>query len=686
MSYQQGTLYLSATYIGAQPSPGKDEIGGGFSNNSGTGFSPSPGAMAPLYKHLTQLTVDALDATVETVLQEHKVKLQTLAQTIEDDLAAVRTEGTTHPLPPVQAIQRELQVRNTLLLRKTAEYHVQNALANAFYGADPIGRTDFFAKARRFAPVQTPDGKAVEQWTRSYKAAWSARLLHETIQRLNQQQISVQNFLAAVQTDEQARLISEQEAQRVAAELARMAAEAEARRIVVEQQVANEQRLAAEQAEAQARERARLAALAEAQRLAIEQAELAAAAAAQQLAAEQARLELLAQAQRQAETLRLEREHQQAQQRAREQARQQSPTFAQSGAMSAVGPVFTTTAGSVLANPVTTLALQNALRTAVSGALTALATSATPIIAGFAALLAPSPLGNGDLYSLSVPLSDLAPELPKNLHEAAAAQGHITLKVTLGSSTTGNQTRFVVATTDGVSVPADVPVRLAQFDSEKNLYVSSGAGPQSITLTWTPLVDVPGVVTAFPVIDTDPHIYQGAVLTPAEGRIEGFPQLDQYDFGGFVTVFPSDSGIPPIYTMFRDRRNEPGVASGAGQAVSGAWLGAASQPAGAPVPLHIAAQLKGREFKTFRAFREAFWKAIAEDALLSVQFTGLNKIGMSEGHSPFAPPSEQVGRRTKFEIHHVEQISGGGQVYDMDNLRLLTPKQHIETHSIKGGQ
>ena len=686
MSYQQGTLYLPATYIGAQPSPGKDEIGGGFGNNSGPRFSPSPGAMEPLHKHLTKLTADALDATVETVLQEHEVKLQTLAQTIEDDLAAVRTEGTTHPLPPVQAIQRELQVRNTLLLRKTAEYHVQTALANAFYGADPIGRTDFFAKAKRFAAVQTPNGQAVEQWTRSYKAAWSARLLQETIQRLNQQQIAVQNFLAAVQTDEQARLISEQEAQRVAAELARMAAEAEARRIVVEQQVANEQRLAAEQAEAQAREQARLAALAETQRLANEQAELAAAAAAQQLAAEQARLELLAQAQRQAETLRLERERQETQKRLPEQVRHQSPTLAQSGAMSAVGPVFTTTAGSVLANPVTTLALQNALRTAVSGALTALATSATPIIAGFAALLAPSPLGNGDLYSLSVPLSDLSPEQPNNLHETAAVQGHITLKVRLGSSTSGNQTRFVVATTDGVSVPADVPVRLAQFDSEKNLYVSTGTGPQSIKLTWTPLVDVPGVVTAFPVAETDPQIYQGAIATPAQGQVDEFPQLDLYNFGGFVTVFPIDSGIPPIYTMFRDRRNEPGVASGSGQEVSGAWLGAASQPAGAAVPSQIAAQLKGREFKTFRAFREAFWKAVAGDPFLSAQFTQLNNVDMRNGLAPRARESDQVGRRVKIEIHHLEQISKGGEVYSMDNLRLLTPKQHIETHSNKGGQ
>lgn len=314
MSYQQGQVTLPAIYVGRQPSAGKDEIGGGFGNHLGKGFSPAPGAMEPIFQHLTQQTVTKLDTTVEALNNEYWVNIQTLPQAIEDELAAVRAEGANHPLPPVEAIQRELHVRNTLLLRKTAEFHIQTALANAFYGADPINRStmDFFARARRFAPVQTPDGKAVEQWTRSYKAAWSARPLNEKIQLLNQQHAGVQNFLAAVQNDEHTRQVAQQEAQRVAAELARLAAEAEARRIVAEQEriaaLAQEQRLANEQAQ--------LAALAEAQRLANEQAKA---------AAEQARLEALAEVQRQAEQQRLEREQQEAQKRAQEKANRQPP-------------------------------------------------------------------------------------------------------------------------------------------------------------------------------------------------------------------------------------------------------------------------------------------------------------------------------------------------------------------------
>nr|WP_323371547.1 hypothetical protein [Pseudomonas helleri] len=44
------------------------------------------------------------------------------------------------------------------------------------------------------------------------------------------------------------------------------------------------------------------------------------------------------------------------------------------------------------------------------------------------------------------------------------------------------------------------------------------------------------------------------------------------------------------------------------------WLGAASQSEGAPIPSQIADQLRGRDFRNFRVFREAFWEVVANDA------------------------------------------------------------------------
>ncbi|WP_341350711.1 hypothetical protein [Vibrio gazogenes] len=44
-----------------------------------------------------------------------------------------------------------------------------------------------------------------------------------------------------------------------------------------------------------------------------------------------------------------------------------------------------------------------------------------------------------------------------------------------------------------------------------------------------------------------------------------------------------------------------------------------------------------------------------------------------------------MGGRVKFELHHVEEIQHGGKVYDVDNIRVTTPKNHIDIHK-KGNQ
>ena len=43
----------------------------------------------------------------------------------------------------------------------------------------------------------------------------------------------------------------------------------------------------------------------------------------------------------------------------------------------------------------------------------------------------------------------------------------------------------------------------------------------------------------------------------------------------------------------------------------------------------------------------------------------------------------RVGKRIKFETHHIEPIDQGGGVYDVDNMGVTTPRQHINIHSNK---
>lgn len=684
--------------------------------------------------------LNTIKATSQALEQEYQTKSSQLPQTIENELAATRLEGPTDPLPPAQSIIRELDVRNRLTARKTAEFHNKTAIAHSFYGGDPFNRhiNEFMKKATTIEKRPTPDGAAMQALFQSLRAAHDARLLAQGLELLRQQNVNVQNFLSAVQANEQA--------QRAAAELLRVNEEAairarEQQRLAAlenAQQVAAEQARLEAKAQAQAQEQARIAEL----NTALAEAEANAKAAAHHFAAEQARLQAemeqqIEQIQRQLETERQRLEtrlkvidsatavaqrhvqrvnlivqqlkERQAQERERQQgrltaedetrrkleqarlsgseeteARWQSPTFANVGSTAAFGPAFTGTTGTIGNSPATSLALKTALRTAVSAVTATLATAAAPVLVGFAALFAPSRLGNGDLFSVSVPLSELSPVPTAHLYEQAVAGGTIDLPVTLGSKSIGHRVEIVVVTTDGVTVPASVPVNLAHFDAGKNVYVSGSTVANGPVITWTPLVEPINPSTDLPLTETDLPIYEGATVTPNTGRVNPFPELDRYGFGGFITVFPIDSGLPPIFTLLRDRRQDPGIASGAGQSVSGNWLGAAATLEGAPIPKQLADKLRGREFSSFDAFRRVFWRKVANDELLMDQFSFFNKIDIRRGLSPSALPSEQVGGRQKFEIHHIKPISEGGSVYDLDNLRVLTPKQHIKIHSKKG--
>ncbi|HHH1520543.1 TPA: HNH endonuclease signature motif containing protein, partial [Yersinia enterocolitica] len=71
---------------------------------------------------------------------------------------------------------------------------------------------------------------------------------------------------------------------------------------------------------------------------------------------------------------------------------------------------------------------------------------------------------------------------------------------------------------------------------------------------------------------------------------------------------------------------------------------------------------------------------VANDPELSGQFKFGNLGNIKNGKAPSPRESEQVGSRVKYELHHVKPISKDGAVYDIDNIRVLTPKKHIEIH------
>jgi len=632
---QSTTIELPTTYIGKQPKPGKHPNGGGFS------VPPTrPGGIGPgiTYKeHLRSQTLRNVFATEKSAQNDYAAKSQDLPRATDVEFENFKTQYPAATATQTQVHQHELNISNILIQQKTAELHVQTGLANAFYGHSPLNATakDYIAKVESLEKTVQPYGTAYTTWANSYKAAYSAKLLTEQIQLLNNKQVHVQNLLAAAHAQKQRQQAAEHEAQRVAAERARLAAEQEAQRVAAEEARKDQKKRSAEEAAAKSR------------------------------AEQDVRLKYLGSW---SESLDTDQAHR---------------LFPVSGSAASVVPVFTVATGSIFTTANNALAIKDALRLAVAAVIAALTTSTGVVIGGFAALLFPSPLSNSELYALSVPLSDLTPDDLDDLHAIAEASGEIELPVSIGSRTVDDTIEFVVAATNGTTVPSKVLVRLATLDPGLNIYRSYSPDAPSIGMTWTPIVEQKNASTTSPARESRIFIYNGTTPAPLEGRLDEYPELDLYSFGGFINVFPAESGIPPIYTMFRDRRDDPGVASGYGEPVLGIWLGSASQDNGAVIPNQIADKLRGQNFSSFRAFREALWKAAIADSELSKQFTANNIQEMKNGRAPFSRKDDRSGGKVKFELHHLNRVSRGGEIYDIENIRIVTPKRHSELH--KGG-
>lgn len=161
---------------------------------------------------------------------------------------------------------------------------------------------------------------------------------------------------------------------------------------------------------------------------------------------------------------------------------------------------------------------------------------------------------------------------------------------------------------------------------------------------------------------------------------------EERDLNDYILVFPADSGIKPIYVYLKTARDEPGVATGKGETLSGSekWLEAASTGLGAPVPSQIADKLRGQEFSNFDAFRAAFWKAVAADPELSLQFKPSNldrmqslNVTLLEQHVPgelrYAIDAELRGIGL---VRYGTEFMPEGKVL----IRHLKQQQHLENH------
>ncbi|MBY8936847.1 S-type pyocin domain-containing protein [Pseudomonas fluorescens] len=204
-----------------------------------------------------------------------------------------------------------------------------------------------------------------------------------------------------------------------------------------------------------------------------------------------------------------------------------------------------------------------------------------------------------------------------------------------------------------------------------------------ITILWTPQR---GPLGSMPPLVYPEHgeqlntILVHPIPENTDTQIEGLPGED-ITAEDCILVFPADTGLKSLYVVFsKPARLTPGTVTGVGEDVSGIWLAGAGTGIGAPIPTRIADRLRGREFSSFDAFRKAFWTEVVNDLELAEQFKPQNIALMRSGNAPHARYQDAAGKRKIYELHHVVWVSEGGDVYDIENLRVSTPKNHIDIH------
>ncbi|WP_410017200.1 S-type pyocin domain-containing protein [Pseudomonas sp. 14P_5.3_Bac1] len=206
---------------------------------------------------------------------------------------------------------------------------------------------------------------------------------------------------------------------------------------------------------------------------------------------------------------------------------------------------LSTAAGSIAVTAGSGVTLEAAIQ-AAKVALSTVVSAATAV--GIGALTYSESLGNGELPAtmLDLPAKELAPSLPDNLLEVAAAGGTVDVRYRLY----GDQSKYsVVATQVTGGLAPTVPVRALVLDPVANAYTFTTTDTPPITLAFP--IAVPGnSSTATPAQPVETPVYTGITLTPIDVKAEPFPIASQLSIRDAIYVYPADSGLPPIYAVF----------------------------------------------------------------------------------------------------------------------------------------
>ena len=305
------------------------------------------------------------------------------------------------------------------------------------------------------------------------------------------------------------------------------------------------------------------------------------------------------------------------------------------------------------------------------------------------ALLYPTEVADGEIGPsiLATAASGLGVAKDVDLDFIANRNGTIdvTHRMTLEEMEGELTTAWTVA--DGISVGAQVPVRSFVYNPGTSRYEFTRDGDTKPTLVWTPSVTPGNSSTSLPSETRGVNQYSGAPLTPALETLGDYPTYDIEEIEDYVLVFPAESGLDPVYVMFKSPRYLPGIVSGVGGPIDSNWEAAASKGLGSPIPSAVADALRDKRYSEFRNLKKAIWREMSKLPEVVENMSQKNMALIRKGNSPIAPYAEQKGGRVWYEIHHILPISEGGLVYELDNLVLNSPVNHDKIHhELRTGQ
>lgn len=295
----------------------------------------------------------------------------------------------------------------------------------------------------------------------------------------------------------------------------------------------------------------------------------------------------------------------------------------------------------------------------------------------------PTELGNGETppAALATSASPLGISSDLDLDFIASRRGTVDVSHRIGFTEVDNDPRAVWTETDGVSVGTKVRVRSLVFNPDNKTYEFLRDGESVPSLVWTPAITPESSSTYFPNETPLLPVDAGTDVSPVSNELGEYPTYNQIDFDDYIIVFPADSGLPPVYALFKSPRYLPGIVSGAGGSIDSDWQASASRNLGSPVPSVVADALRGRQYAEFRNLKRAIWREMSKHPEIISGMNERNIELIKQGKAPIAPRDERKGGRMRYEIHHIKPISQGGDVYGVDNMGFNSPANHDNIHS-----